>query len=345
MRKSLTILLLTFVLVSCKSKDSANSETYTMPVFKQELSVTPKYIKKDKSLAQILYMQVYKDNLLFKSSDDNNLVQVFNKNTGKYVAGIAPRGRGPGEYPMTVSFFFLGDTLCVYDRQQLVVNYYDRDFIANKIPFKQIQIEGANGYLQIVPYKQGFITVPTKGNRFIIQNETGEQIGKYTHYPNFNAINDSSIVREALFTGSHEIDIKPDHTKLVSATFAGAIIEIFSLNGNKISIDKEIRLLPPTLLKRKDNSYTTSNESYIGFWNIKTTNDYIYLIFSGKTLQEHKKHRCGDYIYVYDWDGNPIKSYKINGGVYRFAVDENQQKIYFITYDQEGDEILGSFSL
>ncbi|MGE0092734.1 MAG: BF3164 family lipoprotein [Bacteroidales bacterium] len=344
MKKSL-ILLFSLLLISCNSKDSADSETYTMPVFKQELSVTPKYIHKDKPLAQIFYMQVYKDYLLFKSSDENNLVQLFNKNTGEYVAGIAPRGRGAGEYPMTVDFFFLGDTLCVYDRQQLVVNYYESDFVGNRIPFKRIQIEGANGFLQIVPYKRGFITVPTKGVRFIIQDETGKQIGKYTHYPNFNAINDSSIVRNALFTGSHEVDIKPDHTKLVSATFAGAIIEIFSLSGNKINLDKEIRLLPPTLLKRKDNSYTTSDESFVGFWNIHTTDDYIYLIFSGKTLKDHKKHRCGDFIYVYDWEGNPIKSYKINGGIYRFTIDEAQQRIFLITYDQDGDEIIGYFNL
>jgi len=345
MIKCPTILIFSFVLFSCKSSDNTYSEKYTMPEFKHTESVTPKYIEIDKPFSFVFYMQVYKDYLLLDSQDENNLIQIFNKNTGKYVTGIAPKGRGPGEYPMTVSFFFLGDTLCIYDRQQCVVNYYDSDFINNRIPFKQIQIEGANGFFQVVPYKQGFISVPTIEIRYIVQDSAGKQIGKYTHYPNFKGINDSSIVRKAIYRGSQEINIKPDHTKLVSATFAGAIIEIFSLEENEISLDKEVRLLPPTILKRKDNSYTTSNESYVGFWNIKTTEKYIYMIFSGKTLKEHKKRPCGNYIYVYDWDGNPVKSYIINGGVYRFAIDKIQNRIYLITYGLDGEEKFGYFNL
>ncbi|MDP3398856.1 MAG: BF3164 family lipoprotein [Bacteroidales bacterium] len=339
------LILIIFALFSCKSNNNAHTERYIMPVFKQKLSVTPKYINKDKPLRDIYSMHIHKDYLLLRSFADNNLIQLFNKNNGDYIAGIAPRGRGPGEYTMTVNIFFLGDTLCLFDRRNLEVNFYDSNFISNNIPYNQITLEGASGFFHIVPYKQGFITVPTKDTRFIIHDKTGTPIGKYTHYPSFEAINDSSIVREALFTGSDAIDIKPDHTKLVSATFAGAIIEIFSLNGNTISLNKEIRLLPPTFLKLKNNRYRASNESYVGFWNIQSTQEYIYLIFSGKTINDFKKSPLGDYIYVYDWDGNPIKSYKINGGVNRFAVDEAQQRIYFVTFGQDGNEIIGYFSL
>ncbi|KAF5045841.1 TolB-like 6-blade propeller-like protein [anaerobic digester metagenome] len=348
MRKTLIILIFAFALFSCKSKESGDSERYIMPEFKQKLSVTPKYINyvnKDRNFMDIYFMLVKDDYLLLKSADETNLIQVFNKNTGAYLTGIAPMGRGPGEYPMTVSFFFLDDTLCIYDRRQLIVNYYDKDFINKRIPFKRIKLEGANGFIQIVPYRHGFITAPLTYTRFIIQDKTGIQIGQYAQYPKFKAIDDSVAIRETLFLEKNEIDIKPDHTKLVSATLAGAIIEIFSLNGDRISLNKEIRLLPPTLLRRKDNTYTTSNESYMGFWNIKTTDDYIYMIFSGKKFKDHKKNNTGNYIYVYDWEGNPVKSFQINGGVYRFALDEDEQRIYLINFDKDGNERIGYFDL
>ncbi len=342
MKKYLSLFTYIIILISCTS---STQEKYSEPKFKNIVTVSPVIINTTKPAGEIRDIQVHKNYLLYKSFDGSNLIQVFNKTNGDFVAGLAPSGRGPGEYSMTVSFYFIGDTLCIYDRKLCIMNYYRNDFLTNFTPFKKTKLRGVNGFFQVVPYKGGFISIPTIKSRFMVQDSLGNLINIYSHYPVFNKIKDSSILKKVLYTGRHEINIKPDCTKLVSATFMGAIIEIFTLNGNKISPYKEIRILPPTFLFKNNNDVTMSDNSYVGFWNVKTTEKYIYTIFYGGKLKDFKKTRNGNYIYVFDWEGRPVKKYIVNGGVNRFAIDEKNNRAYIIRKNLEGEDKLAYFDL
>lgn len=72
------------------------------------------------------------------------------------------------------------------------------------------------------------------------------------------------------------------------------------------------------------------------YWKIATGEQYVYLLYSGRTPFEvvKEKSRGNNYIYVeqYDWNGNPIKKYKLDQWGY-FTVDEQSKKIYLASTD------------
>lgn len=72
------------------------------------------------------------------------------------------------------------------------------------------------------------------------------------------------------------------------------------------------------------------------YWKIAAGEQYVYLLYSGRTPFEvlKEKNRGNSYIYVeqYDWNGNPIKKYKLDQWGY-FTVDEQSKKIYLSSTD------------
>jgi len=58
-----------------------------------------------------------------------------------------------------------------------------------------------------------------------------------------------------------------------------------------------------------------------------------------------KKNLLADYITVFDWNGKIKKMYKVKGGLLDLAVDEATNIVYFVTKDEEGEEVVGSFNM
>jgi hypothetical protein len=53
----------------------------------------------------------------------------------------------------------------------------------------------------------------------------------------------------------------------------------------------------------------------------------------------------GKYVYVFDWDGKPVKSYNLNKDITRLAIDEISQRAYVVTKGQDSTEVFGYFEL
>ncbi len=72
------------------------------------------------------------------------------------------------------------------------------------------------------------------------------------------------------------------------------------------------------------------------YWKIAAGNEYVYLLYSGRTPSERVKEiRKGiNFIYVeqYDWNGNPIKKYKLDEWGY-FTVDEKNKKVILTSFN------------
>ena len=49
--------------------------------------------------------------------------------------------------------------------------------------------------------------------------------------------------------------------------------------------------------------------------------DYVYLLYSSKTVEESGEdaYNCED-LYVYDWDGNPVRHYMLSQPLYSISV-------------------------
>ena len=71
------------------------------------------------------------------------------------------------------------------------------------------------------------------------------------------------------------------------------------------------------------------------FWGISGGDDYVYCVYSGRTPAETARE-CGEgntYMYVeqYDWNGNPIRKYKLIDFLGQICVDEKRKIILGLT--------------
>ena len=73
------------------------------------------------------------------------------------------------------------------------------------------------------------------------------------------------------------------------------------------------------------------------FVNSYATENAIYLLYSGNKRTE-ENWAYGSEIFVYSWDGTPLKRYLLDRPVYTFAVDETKKVIY--SYSLKSDELV-----
>ena len=199
------------------------------------------------------------------------------------------------------------------------------------------------------PFKDKYLIekTPVQGNpRFSIFDSDGEVEFEYTRYPDFSSIgyDDPNIVGR-MFFGRSRISIKPDNTKFVITMGGGAMLEIFSLAGDTISLIKEKRFYPPKyeLTNKIANPIASLPGMVPGFLYVCATDSYIYASFSDKL--QGVSGTTDHYLYVFDWEGNPVKSYKIAGGLRCFDVDVENKRVYFAKSDAEKGELFGYFDI
>jgi len=87
-----------------------------------------------------------------------------------------------------------------------------------------------------------------------------------------------------------------------------------------------------------------SNVSILGplsvtyYWGLSAQQNYIYLLYSGRTPIEvmEEKKQASYYIYVeqFDWNGNPIRKFKLDHWGY-FCVDDKEENIFLASTDDE----------
>lgn len=345
MKRLLLIISITF-LYSCKSNEIADFES-TLKLGKA-ISVGTKFCVTDKVLGGIFNLQIADSVLILLSDDGNGCLQLFNKLNYTYLQTNGIYGRGPGEFPNNlVEINVYRDTIQVLDLQRNTVSlFHKQKFLTDSfaIADRIFQIEKYNGCFDIFPVDSFYISRPSIKTRFAQYNLNGKHIKDYNIYPDFGPnINEESkdyALRHYCFTKT-----KPDFTKFVSLSYIGGILEIFNIHDNSINKVTEIMFLDPNIKNSDDNISIVKDDTNIGFCGIYVTNKHIYASYSGLQFKDFKQKFLADYIIVFDWKGNPQKTYKVNSGLLGLTVDEELNRVYYITKNQDGEDIIGWFNL
>lgn len=125
--------------------------------------------------------------------------------------------------------------------------------------------------------------------------------------------------------------INPAGTKSVFATRYADRIEISDLESGKEKIVKGPENYEPVVkvIKQLDGrEYSTRNsKTRFAFSKCKTTDKHIYLLYSGNNhLSVHGS--TGKNIYVYDWEGNPVKKITLKHYIRDFALSADESTLY-----------------
>lgn len=90
--------------------------------------------------------------------------------------------------------------------------------------------------------------------------------------------------------------------------------------------------------EKQSNVATLGPSSVTYYWGLSVQKDFVYLLYSGRTPIEviEEKKSATYYIYVeqFDWNGNPIRKFKLDRWGY-FYVDDKEENIYLASSDDE----------
>lgn len=76
-----------------------------------------------------------------------------------------------------------------------------------------------------------------------------------------------------------------------------------------------------------NNGAGRTQKTRIAFVNGTVTNEYIYLAYSGKTENSSNPY-YGNCIYIYDWDGNPVRMLVLNKYIQGLVVTKDNKILY-----------------
>jgi hypothetical protein len=298
----------------------------TETVFGATINLTgePLYTKEIIKPIQLLVKDKY---LITNNQRKDSIFMIFELPEMKCIAAFGVRGNGPDEfgYPGIVKTEEDSILFYIYDltkekvykvaARNLKPQYYltlpkqDRSFDDKQIIF----IDSRSAYYSASTSK-----------------------GKVIYYYNIDSLPQSKVIKDLAIQGK-----KGSWTSLIGDfginlkyfRFAYAykyfkrlkIIDIQSMKERNIVFEAED-------LKKGLNEIATLEPTNIThYWGMSSNTDYFWMLYSGRTPVEVQTDNRNNkkYIYVekYDWNGNPVKRYKLDDWGY-FCVDEERNTLY-----------------
>ena len=86
-----------------------------------------------------------------------------------------------------------------------------------------------------------------------------------------------------------------------------------------------------------DTQKVTANigEERDAYFSPVATSNELYILYSGQLYHPGDTNYLLDHLLVFDWNGNPLRQYKLDTPIFRFVIDESSQLIYGITDSPE----------
>lgn len=197
----------------------------------------------------------------------------------------------------------------------------------------------------MIPLNDSRILVKVIGNvpaPFAYYN-TGDSTLTYFPYPDSidtKTKTKNMAQRTIMYTG--RIFKHPTKDRIVRTCQMGTFACILDIKGEDIEFVNHIYNNPPEYALDKDGfNAHPKNSNKLGFNCIALTEKYIYIKLNDYTLNDIDSEDINNgyplsfskQIYVFDWEGNPIKKYNFDKYIYKFVVDSNDMYLLTQTID------------
>lgn len=341
MHKTRSLLYLFCISVGMYACSAANSKVENIRDFEKFPAVSTQVETRlvDTELPTPELMAIYKDSLLFVTNNLNRNpyhVRVFDISQKKPVNNIMPVSRKKGGALSFMSFGISDSLIWVFDvaKNGFIIGNIDTILNGNG---------GVEYYSEcrIKPQIFYYDAVPLNRNEALLSGnyDTDEKLV----YINFldstqnktllSYRKDTSIGSSLINKMSYEsfIRLRPDKEKLLLACRYADQFELLDLTSG---MRKKIRGpigFSPELDPYKNNSGVTvatpGQETIYGFLKGHVTEKFFYLLFSGNHVKS--SHRFyGNKIFVYDWNGNPVKEINLKSDIVDFSVTSDDKVLY-----------------
>ena len=330
MKSKNIILLFTLALplFSCSESQKrvsfSESTTAKSTALKEAFISIPMDIKKK---GDILYAGDFKG---------DSLLYCYSLSEQRFVNQMLPQGQGPDEFLSPVEFFLSDSSAFIHNRWHFTAQNY----IFNTKDFS-IQRQGELIHLpmsidRVYPISESrFIASGVfEDCRFLILDNDGNVISKCGDFPNYQS-GEENIPNTAkgMFHQS-QFGYNTDRKRLACAT--SNVLELWDYKPETLTLHKRLLLAPYhyQFNSSPDGVYAESDnpDAELGARGIAVSNNYVYVLYNPNTnrMHEEQKETLNSEIWVFDWEGKPIRKILPDTHIECFCVDETDTSFYCV---------------
>lgn len=339
--KIITIILLN-IFSSCSSnKEYENTKYFNLESFKQTNILKGKSLFLEEPVMKPVKIYTIDSFLVLINVQSNLFIDRYNLNTLKKTGEYISFGNGPEEMIAPTHMIIEDSTVNILDRGKKKILIYNKfDFCLNQSPTPKRSIEFIDFINNMSFLKNNSIvtTIPTPEHlRLSFFNQNGKFLETKGEYPIIKNHKLNTIQKLA----GYECNIvtNEEKDKIFVAYKYTDLIEIYDINGNLIERKQGPEGFFPSIIVHDNGS-----EQTIGYEKGKTKDGYfspiayknkIYVLYSGKSYDPDNYDFNSNYIFVFDWEGNPIQIYNLDTPIFSFTIDPRTDILYGLTNNPE----------
>lgn len=276
-----------------------------------------------------------KDSLLIINDfRDDSLLYVYNIKSKQGEGRLIASGNGPNELINPIEVQFKDNNMLLFSRP--IFSLYSSSNNINKSNMridKEFVVSSELSHVFSLT-DSAYIASGILSKRYAMLDKNGGKVGEFGDYPSYwNEEKDIPVDARAMF---HQCMFSqcPKCDRFIAYT--SRILEIYDFSVK----DTFPQLISRSLLSEYNYNYTIENilstnagdDVEFGIRDSYCSSQYIYLLFDPNTKSITSKNNSK--IYIFDWDGNPIKSLNMSHILSNFVIDEQNKTGYCIIEDQ-----------
>lgn len=272
-------------------------------------------------------------NLIIFNKGGEHFIFCYSLKNNKLSEGYLRKGRGPSEAVGAFDCGIINGSLWVHDiSMKKILTTNINEILANKssILFNEYRV---NEFYQQISFIDSIhflaVGIPTTSSKIsevdLISGETINELGNFSYIP-------PEITLEGCKDAYYSfLFSKPSGDRIVLPYFNTDVIEIYNIKDKTcIAVQGPENIKADFTFRRNRRGVyfaditKNTRRTFIGG---SVTDKFIYLLYSGELEMNGHGRGSANSIYIYDWDGNPIKKLVLNKSASAISVSRDDKLI------------------
>lgn len=272
--------------------------------------------------------------LIVKNKNEDFLFMAFSLPEFRYIKSFGRRGNGPGEFqfPSLVKTAEKNVLCYIFERAHNKLYSLNKSFEIIELPLQMSSTQREFSDKQLYAFSDSnFIyTESIKGGKAVFHLQANVDSISNTRIHNLSFSKKHN--NWAAYIG--DFGASKNNQRIVFAYKYFKRLTFMDIEGEKTR----------TLIFEEKEAKTGDAINMLGpdnvthYWGMSAQNNYLYILYSGRTPIEVSKelNKSQGFIYVeqFDWNGNPIRKFKLDHWGY-FCINEAENVIYLASTTKE----------
>lgn len=310
----------------------------------ENINHTPVKLKNDSHFSKVFKIYCINNNLITYDVDGEFIFSITNLDKEIMLSKFGKLGQGPDEIlgMVTTTSIVNENTISFFEPNKSILYTINFENLTNPVLTEVLSVKGIDMILTLTPLSSDIFVATgifEKG-RYMLLDKSGKVISYNFDYPTFT--------NEEMFTNAHKamafqgrLAVRPDGKRFFFACEDSEVFEIIEITQNNnlykiFEFHGEVANFKPEGDGIESVSAAIDRNSKTKFIDSYCTQDHIYLLYSNRVIGDNGYNAyLANRVFVFDWDGNPVKLLNSDIDVSNIAIDENDRYMYAYSNDTE----------